>query len=69
MTRVLFTTIRVVYGLEGADGDLRSNRVLGRESGTIRLRREKMETCGQFACAVGRLPIRFSVGTGGTIIF
>ena len=32
MSRVLFTTIRVVYGLEGADGDLRSNRVLGRET-------------------------------------
>ncbi len=26
------------------------------------------ETCGQIACAVGRLPIRFTVGTGGTII-
>ena len=25
------------------------------------------ETCGQIACAVGRLPIRFTVGTGGTI--
>ena len=27
----------------------------------------KPETCGQIACAVGRLPIRFTVGTGGTI--
>ncbi|MEA4930413.1 MAG: hypothetical protein VB026_02445 [Anaerolineaceae bacterium] len=27
-----------------------------------------METCGQIACSVGRLPIRFTVGTGGTII-
>ncbi len=26
-----------------------------------------METCGQIACTVGRLPIRFTVGTGGTI--
>ena len=26
-----------------------------------------METCGQIACSVGRLPIRFTVGTGGTI--
>ena len=26
-----------------------------------------METFGQIACAVGRLPIRFTVGTGGTI--
>ena len=26
------------------------------------------ETCGQIACAVRRLPIRFTVGTGGTII-
>ena len=25
------------------------------------------ETFGQVACTVGRLPIRFSVGTGGTI--
>ena len=25
------------------------------------------ETCGQIACSVGRLPIRFTVGTGGTI--
>ena len=25
------------------------------------------ETCGQIACAVRRLPIRFTVGTGGTI--
>ena len=30
--------------------------------------RAQMETCGQIACAVGRLPIRFTVGTGGTII-
>ena len=28
----------------------------------------KPETCGQIACSVGRLPIRFTVGTGGTII-
>ena len=27
------------------------------------------ETFGQVACTVGRLPIRFSVGTGGTISF
>jgi len=27
----------------------------------------QMETCGQIACSVGRLPIRFTVGTGGTI--
>ena len=26
-----------------------------------------METCGQIARTVGRLPIRFTVGTGGTI--
>ena len=26
------------------------------------------ETFGQIACTVGRLPIRFMVGTGGTII-
>ena len=26
------------------------------------------ETFGQIACSVGRLPIRFTVGTGGTII-
>ena len=26
-----------------------------------------METFGQTACSVGRLPIRFTVGTGGTI--
>ena len=26
-----------------------------------------METCGQIVCTVGRLPIRFTVGTGGTI--
>ena len=25
------------------------------------------ETFGQIACSVGRLPIRFTVGTGGTI--
>ena len=25
------------------------------------------ETCGQIVCAVGRLPVRFTVGTGGTI--
>ena len=25
------------------------------------------ETYGQVACSVGRLPIRFTVGTGGTI--
>ena len=25
------------------------------------------ETCGQIACSVRRLPIRFTVGTGGTI--
>ena len=42
------------------DGDLRSDRV---HAEVIR----KMETCGQIACAVGRLPIRFTVGTGGTI--
>ena len=29
----------------------------------------QMETPGQIACSVGRLPIRFSVGTGGTISF
>ena len=29
--------------------------------------RAQMETCGQIACAVGRLPIRFTVGPGGTI--
>ena len=27
-----------------------------------------METCGQIVCSVGRLPIRFTVGTGGTIM-
>ena len=27
------------------------------------------ETFGQIACSVGRLPIRFTVGTGGTINF
>ena len=27
----------------------------------------QMETCGQIARTVGRLPIRFTVGTGGTI--
>ena len=27
------------------------------------------ETFGQIACSVWRLPIRFTVGTGGTIIF
>ena len=27
-----------------------------------------VETCGQIACSVKRLPIRFTVGTGGTII-
>ena len=26
-----------------------------------------METCGQIACSVWTLPIRFTVGTGGTI--
>jgi len=26
-----------------------------------------LETLGQIACSVGRLPIRFTVGTGGTI--
>ena len=41
-------------------GDLRSNRVHGE---VIR----RMETCGQIVCSVGRLPIRFTVGTGGTI--
>ena len=44
----------------GEPGDLRSNRVHGE---VIR----RMETCGQIACSVGRLPIRFTVGTGGTI--
>ena len=29
----------------------------------------QMETLGQVACTVRRLPIRFSVGTGGTISF
>ena len=29
--------------------------------------RAQMETCGQIACTVRRLPIRFTVGTGGTI--
>ena len=29
----------------------------------------QMETFGQVACTVRRLPIRFSVGTGGTISF
>ena len=29
--------------------------------------RAQVETCGQIACSVGRLPIRFTVGTGGTI--
>ena len=28
---------------------------------------DNLETFGQIACAVGRLPIRFTVGTGGTI--
>ena len=27
----------------------------------------RMETCGLIACTVGRLPIRFTVGTGSTI--
>ena len=38
MSKVSFTTIRVVKGLVGTGGDLRSNRVLGRETGTIRMR-------------------------------
>ena len=29
----------------------------------------RMETFGQVACTVRRLPIRFTVGTGGTISF
>ena len=32
MSRVLFSTIRVVKGLAGTGGDLRSDRVLGRET-------------------------------------
>ena len=40
----------------------RSKRVLGE---VIR----RVETFGQIACAVGRLPIRFTVGTGGTIFY
>ena len=30
-------------------------------------RLDNLETCGQIACTVRRLPIRFTVGTGGTI--
>ena len=30
--------------------------------------RAQVETCGQIACSVGRLPIRFTVGTGGVFI-
>ena len=36
MSRVLFSTIRVVKGLAGTGGDLRSNRVHGEDVGTIR---------------------------------
>ena len=32
MSKVLFSTIRVVKGLAGTGGDLRSDRVLGRET-------------------------------------
>ena len=38
--------------------------MLGEDAGMIR---DNPETCGQIACTVGRLPIRFTVGTGGTI--
>ncbi len=36
MSKVSFTTIRVVKGLADTGGDLRSDRVRGRETGTIR---------------------------------
>ena len=44
MSKVSFTTIRVVKGLAGTGGDLRSNRVLGRETGTIRMRAQAAQS-------------------------
>ena len=108
-TRVA-NSAKCVLGWRGG-GDLRSDRVLGRDAGTIKMgtggtirymyrcrarleapqtssrnglcvlpiRRPQLlfiyrksgvdnpETFGQIACSVRRLPIRFTVGTGGTI--
>ena len=57
-------------GLAGTDGDLRSDRVLGQETGTIRsFTVDTGGTIRSFTVGTGGTIRSFTVGTGGTISF